>query len=63
MNVNVALAPIMMAQFVSSPPPVPSPEQEACTIWCYGPILTAVQSFNLFPDSKTFVDMPLKVIS
>ena len=30
-------------------------------IWCSGPILEAVQSARLFPDSKTFVDSPLLV--
>ncbi|KAK3596892.1 hypothetical protein CHS0354_031670 [Potamilus streckersoni] len=29
-------------------------------IYCYGQILEAVQMANLFPDSKTFVDMNLK---
>ena len=37
-----------------------SPEERACTIWCDGPILTAVQSYSLYEDSKTFVDMPLR---
>ncbi|XP_052237985.1 trehalase-like [Dreissena polymorpha] len=30
-------------------------------IWCHGPLLNAVQTAGLFKDSKTFVDMPLKV--
>ncbi|XP_008474907.1 trehalase isoform X4 [Diaphorina citri] len=29
-------------------------------IYCYGPLLHAVQMASLFPDSKTFVDMKLK---
>jgi alpha,alpha-trehalase len=29
-------------------------------IYCDGPILQAVQDARLFPDSKYFVDMPLK---
>lgn len=40
--------------------PPPTPEERACSIWCNGPILAAVQEGNIFPDSKTFVDMPLK---
>ena len=32
----------------------------ACTVYCYGPILDAVQSLNIYNDSKTFVDMPMK---
>lgn len=31
-----------------------------CTIYCDGPVLKAIQNANIFPDSKTFVDMPLK---
>jgi len=30
-------------------------------IYCYGPVLRAVQMSGLFDDSKTFVDMPCKV--
>jgi len=35
----------------------------ACSVFCSGPILAAVQTANppLFNDSKTFVDMPLRV--
>ncbi|XP_052783364.1 trehalase-like [Mya arenaria] len=29
-------------------------------IWCQGPLLEALQTARLFPDSKTFVDMSLK---
>ena len=32
-------------------------------IYCTGPLLEAVQSSNLFPDDKTFVDMPIVNIS
>eukprot|EP00903_Cladosiphon_okamuranus_P020327 g18650.t1 len=32
----------------------------AWEIYCDGPLLEAVQSARLFPDSKTFVDMPMK---
>mmetsp|Transcript_88547 Transcript_88547/g.154742 ORF Transcript_88547/g.154742 Transcript_88547/m.154742 type:complete len:578 (+) Transcript_88547:84-1817(+) len=32
----------------------------AANVFCGGPILEAVQMARLFPDSKTFVDMPLK---
>ena len=30
-------------------------------IYCDGPVLQAVQDARLFPDSKYFVDMPLKI--
>lgn len=45
-------------------PPGPSsltPAARACTVFCAGPILRAVQSAAIFNDSKTFVDMPLLV--
>ncbi|CAN0363000.1 unnamed protein product, partial [Hapterophycus canaliculatus] len=29
-------------------------------VYCGGPLLEAVQSARLYPDSKTFVDMPMK---
>lgn len=32
----------------------------AANVFCGGPILEAVQMARIFPDSKTFVDMPLK---
>ena len=32
----------------------------AWEVYCDGPLLEAVQSARLFPDSKTFVDMPMK---
>lgn len=31
-------------------------------VYCHGPLLEAVQSARLFPDSKTFVDMPMKQV-
>ncbi len=31
----------------------------ACTVYCEGPLLHAVQLSGIFKDSKTFVDMPL----
>lgn len=31
----------------------------ACTVYCQGPLLQAVQLSGLFNDSKTFVDMPM----
>lgn len=31
-------------------------------VYCDGPLLEAVQSARLFPDSKTFVDMPMKKV-
>lgn len=33
----------------------------ACTVYCYGDLLAAVQLSGIFNDSKTFVDMPMKV--
>jgi alpha,alpha-trehalase len=32
----------------------------ACTVYCEGPLLHAVQTCKLFADSKTFVDMPMR---
>ena len=29
-------------------------------MYCYGDLLDTVQRSNIFPDSKTFVDRPLK---
>ncbi len=31
----------------------------ACTVYCEGPLLEAVQLSGIFNDSKTFVDMPM----
>lgn len=36
------------------------PLDRACSVFCEGPILHAVQNARLFNDSKTFVDMPLR---
>ncbi|CAM9566394.1 unnamed protein product [Scytosiphon promiscuus] len=33
---------------------------DAWGVYCHGPLLEAIQSARLFPDSKTFVDMPMK---
>jgi alpha,alpha-trehalase len=35
----------------------------ACSVFCHGPILTAVQTVDppIYNDSKTFVDMPLAI--
>lgn len=33
---------------------------EACTVYCEGPILNAVQLAQIYNDSKTFVDMPMR---
>ncbi len=35
-------------------------QDPAWQVYCDGPLLKAVQSARLFPDSKTFVDMPMK---
>lgn len=32
----------------------------ACSVYCSGPILEAVQLSGIYNDSKTFVDMPMK---
>lgn len=37
-----------------------SSSSSAWAVYCDGPLLKAVQSARLFPDSKTFVDMPMK---
>lgn len=47
------------ADYVNDPESI----ARACTVFCHGPILSAVQTVDppLFNDSKTFVDMPLAV--
>jgi alpha,alpha-trehalase len=40
-------------------PPVTMP-QCSHPIYCTGPLLEAVQTQNIFPDCKTFVDMPMR---
>eukprot|EP00055_Hartaetosiga_balthica_P002097 m.2767 g.2767 ORF g.2767 m.2767 type:complete len:646 (+) comp1930_c0_seq1:102-2039(+) len=37
------------------------PEDEACEVYCDSPLLEAVSKYKLFNDSKTFVDMPMKM--
>ena len=37
-----------------------SVDPQLAAIFCHGPLLHAVQSAHIFPDSKTFVDMSLK---
>ena len=41
----------------------PTTVARSCSVFCSGPILATVQMADppLFNDSKTFVDMPLKV--
>ena len=49
----------LVAHRGDSPPPAPS---DACSIFCGdSPLLRAVQSRRLFADSKSFVDMPMRV--
>ncbi len=43
----------------AAPPDPAEAAAEACTVFCAGPLLEAVQLAGLFNDSKTFVDMPL----
>jgi alpha,alpha-trehalase len=38
-----------------------SMQTSACSIFCQGEILSSIQLSGIFQDSKTFVDMPLKV--
>lgn len=33
----------------------------ACAVFCSGPILETIQSRNVYPDCKTFVDQPLRI--
>lgn len=33
--------------------------EEACSVYCTGPVLEAVQLAGIFDDGKTFVDMPM----
>ena len=49
----------MLSRSHASKPPVKSPWEESCRVFCFGPLLQAVQSAGLWSDSKTFVDMPL----
>lgn len=37
--------------------------EEACSVYCRGPVLEAVQLAGIFNDSKTFVDMPMLEVS
>lgn len=39
------------------PPPLPSCSE----VYCYGPLLETVQRADLYNDSKTFVDRPIRV--
>jgi neutral trehalase len=36
-----------------------SPYVRSCSVFCHGPLLSAVQSSRLYNDSKTFVDQPI----
>jgi len=60
-----ALAVALTVYFLTRPhPQAPAetdPYQTACTVFCHGPLLEAVQAARLWNDSKTFVDMPLTV--
>ena len=38
-----------------------SPAERACTVFCEGELLQAVQLAGIFQDSKEFVDMPMRV--
>ena len=38
-----------------------TPFTTSCSLWCSSPLLNAVETQGVFEDSKTFVDMPLKV--
>ena len=38
-----------------------TPYERACSLFCQGPVLRAVQTAHLFADGKTFVDMPAKM--
>eukprot|EP01123_Difflugia_compressa_P011080 TRINITY_DN4290_c0_g1_i1.p1 TRINITY_DN4290_c0_g1~~TRINITY_DN4290_c0_g1_i1.p1 ORF type:complete len:594 (-),score=87.12 TRINITY_DN4290_c0_g1_i1:61-1842(-) len=47
----------------SSDEMIPSPHLSSvkqCSVYCSGEILASIQNANIFEDSKTFVDMPLK---
>jgi hypothetical protein len=36
--------------------------EAACSVYCSGPLLAAVQLSGIFNDSKTFVDMPMLAV-
>lgn len=59
--VAIALTVYFVTRPKPPPPASPSPYATACTVFCEGPLLAAVQSARLWNDSKTFVDMPLTV--
>lgn len=56
--VGVALAVFYGTRTVAPLAPL-SAYQQACSIYCQGPLLQAVQSARIWNDSKTFVDMPM----
>lgn len=53
--IGVVLAIVLVTRL---PPDQPYWER-SCSVFCKGPILAAVNLLAVFPDSKTFVDMPL----
>jgi len=58
--VAVAVIALAVKRDEPAPPPV-SPAVKGCThpVYCQGPLLEAVQLAQVFPDQKTFVDMPI----
>uniref|UniRef100_A0A8D8TAE1 Trehalase n=1 Tax=Cacopsylla melanoneura TaxID=428564 RepID=A0A8D8TAE1_9HEMI len=60
-NITIILAFIVTNALCSTPEhteKLPPPCDN--DIYCYGPLLHAVQMASVFPDSKTFVDMKLR---
>ena len=43
------------------PPRLATAADEACSVYCGGKLLAAVQTARLWADSKTFVDMPMVI--
>ena len=57
-------SPPVVGIAAAAPPPARGDDADAlaraCSVYCGGPLLHAVQSAALFDDSKTFVDMPMR---
>jgi hypothetical protein len=59
--VGIALIVYFLTRQRAASPVFATPYQEACTVYCQGPLLASVQSAMIWNDSKTFVDMPLTI--
>jgi hypothetical protein len=62
--VFLAVVLSLVLYFVTKKSPKPTaftPYETACTVFCEGPVLQAIQTAKIWNDSKTFVDCPLTV--